>query len=151
MEKTKRCPKCECVLPEESFNWKIKNVRRQVHCKDCARAYIRSHYYKNVAYYVKKAKKRNIEIKARSYAYLGPYLLSHPCVDCGEKDILVLEFDHKDRESKEGEISHIISNGATLEKLKAEVEKCVVRCSNCHRRKTEIENRSWKLKYALVA
>lgn len=98
-----------------------------------------------------KARKRNDVIKERSHAYLGPYLLSHPCIDCGEKDILVLEFDHKDRKMKEGEIRHIIQSGATLEKVMEEVQKCEVRCSNCHRRKTEKENNSWKLKYAPVA
>ena len=90
-------------------------------------------------------------VKKRAYAYLGPYLLSHPCVDCGERDILVLEFDHGDRSMKEGEIRHIIQNGATLEKVIEEVKKCDIRCSNCHRRKTEKENNSWKLKYAPVA
>ena len=86
-------------------------------------------------------------IRERAFAYLGPYLLSHPCVDCGEKDILVLEFDHKDRRMKEGEIRSIIQRGGSLETVIKEVEKCEVRCSNCHRRKTEHESNSWKLKY----
>lgn len=147
----KLCPKCRRLLPESEFNWKVKNIRRQVHCKDCSRLYIRIHYKNHTKYYVEKARKRTKLIRERSYAYLGPYLLTHPCVDCGEKNILVLEFDHKNRKVKIGEISHIIGNGATLEKLIAEVKKCEIRCSNCHRKKTETENNSWKLKYAPVA
>ena len=139
------------ILDESEFNWKFRNIKLQYHCKECSRKYIRNHYKNHIKYYVEKARKRNQMVKERAYAYLGPYLLSHPCVDCGEKDILVLEFYHKDRALKKGEIRHIIQNGATLEKVINEVEKCDIRCSNCHRRKTELENNSWKLKYAPVA
>ena len=147
----KRCSRCLRILDESNFNWKIKDVKLQYHCKDCSRKYVRIHYKNHTKYYLDKARKRNKVTKEIATSYLGPYLLSHPCVDCGEKDILVLEFDHRDRNKKLGEIRHIIQNGATLEKVIKEVEKCDVRCSNCHRRKTELENNSWKLKYAPVA
>lgn len=147
----KKCSKCLRILDESNFNWKIKGIRLQYHCKDCSRAYIRNHYQNNIKYYVSKAQKRNRLIRKNAYSYLGPYLLSHPCVDCGEMDILVLEFDHIDRKMKDGEISHIIANGGNLDKIIREISKCEVRCSNCHRRKTEKENNSWKLKYAPVA
>ena len=146
-----KCSKCLRILDESEFNWKYRNIKLQYHCKECSRKYIRQHYLNNTRYYLDKASKRNKMVKERAYAFLGPYLLSHPCVDCGETDILVLEFDHRDRKLKEGEIRHIIQNGATLDKVIREVEKCDIRCSNCHRRKTEKENNSWKLKYAPVA
>lgn len=145
----KKCTKCLRELKDIDFNWKIKGVKRQYHCKDCSRKYIRLHYKNNIAYYVTKAKRRNKKLREVAYSYLGPYLKSHPCVDCGERDILVLEFDHKDRKMKEDEISHIITNGGNLQKIISEVGKCDVRCSNCHRRKTEKENNSWKLKYII--
>jgi hypothetical protein len=145
---SRKCSKCLRVLDESEFNWKYKNTRLQYHCKKCSREYVRQHYINNHEYYISKALKRNKMVKQRAYEYLGPYLLSHPCVDCGEKDILKLEFDHRDRKVKLGEISHIIQKGVTLANLKLEVEKCDIRCSSCHRRKTEIENNSWKLKFA---
>ncbi len=144
---SKKCSKCLRLLDEKEFNWKFKGVKLQYHCKNCSRKYIRIHYENNLLYYLNKAKIRNKSIRENGYAFLGPYLLNHPCIDCGEKDILVLEFDHRDRSKKLGEIRHIIQNGATIEKIKAEIEKCDIRCSNCHRRKTEKENNSWKLKY----
>jgi hypothetical protein len=147
----RRCSKCLRQLDESNFNWKIKGIRLQYHCKECSRKYIRNHYQNNVNYYVSKAKKRNKIIRENAYSYLGPYLLSHPCVDCGETDMLVLEFDHRDRKMKDDEISHIIAKGGNLDKIVGEVSKCDIRCSNCHRRKTEKENNSWKLKYAPVA
>lgn len=113
--------------------------------------YIKNHYKNNLKYYLEKANKRNKLVKETAINYIGPYLLSHPCVDCGEKDILVLEFDHKDRKMKETEIRRIIENGGSLEKIINEIAKCDVRCANCHRRKTEFENNSWRLRYAPVA
>ncbi len=147
----KKCAKCNRNLPVAGFNWKVKNVRRASYCKVCSREYIKDHYNKNRKYYIKKARKRNLEVRQKAYKYLGPYLISHPCVDCGEADILVLEFDHKDRASKKEDVSRIIQKGGPLRQLIKEVSKCEVRCANCHRRKTEKERNSWRLLYAPVA
>ncbi len=143
----KKCSKCLKILDENEFNWKYKFTKRSYHCKGCSRKYIQTHYKNNIGYYLDKALKRNNMIKQRSFEFLGPYLLNHPCVDCGESNILVLEFDHKERKMKDGEISRIIENGATLNKLIVEVQKCEVRCANCHKIKTAYENKNWKLKF----
>lgn len=144
---TKKCTKCRLVLDESEFNWKIKDITRSVHCKSCSRQYIREHYKNNLKYYLDKAHKRNSMLRQKFFDYIGPYLISHPCVDCGEKDILVLEFDHRDRRNKNFDINKIVKNRMPLEKLIGEIAKCDVRCSNCHQRKTAKENNNWKLKY----
>ena len=147
----KKCPSCDLVLDESKFNWKIKNVKLASYCKECSRRYIRDHYQRNLKYYLNKAKKRNLEVRQRIQEYLGAFLKKHPCVDCGEKDILVLEFDHKDRSIKDDSVSRIIKRKLSFNTLVKEIAKCEIRCANCHRRKTERENNSWKLKYAPVA
>lgn len=147
----KVCSKCKRTLPNTSFNWKIQKVKLSYHCKECSRAYVKDHYKNNRSYYLKKAKARNTKIKNEACEYVAGYLKTHPCVDCGQKDILVLEFDHRDKASKIIEVSRIIRGFGSLKKLSEEVAKCDVRCANCHRRKTEKENKSWKLKYAPVA
>jgi hypothetical protein len=63
------------------------------------------------------------------------YLMTHPCVDCGEGDPVVLDFDHIDPATKTGEISWFIRR-QDLAGLATEIEKCEVRCANDHRRKT---------------
>jgi hypothetical protein len=62
------------------------------------------------------------------------YLASHPCVDCGEPDIIVLEFDHV-RGEKTGNVSQLMISHS-LAKVMQEIAKCEVRCANCHRRQT---------------
>ena len=126
-------------------------MRRSVYCKSCSREYIRGHYDNNKRYYLDKARRRNKKIKKDNRVYIANYLKSHPCVDCGEKDILVLEFDHKNRTEKRYNISKMLMWKLPLEKLVEEIDKCEVRCANCHRRKTEKEQDSWKLEYAPVA
>ena len=71
----------------------------------------------------------------RRYRRIFLYLLDHPCVDCGEKDPLVLEFDHV-RGEKKREVSKLLCNGYAWKTIRAEIKKCVVRCANCHRHKT---------------
>lgn len=63
------------------------------------------------------------------------YLLKHPCVDCGETDPVVLEFDHV-RGLKKYFVSTLIRKGYPILTIKREIMKCDVRCANCHRRVT---------------
>jgi hypothetical protein len=55
------------------------------------------------------------------------------CVDCGESDTRVLDFDHVDRESKLLQVSSCRS----FEQLKSEAEKCEMRCVLCHTRRSK--------------
>ena len=59
------------------------------------------------------------------------YLATHPCVDCGERDRIVLTFDHVTGE-KRANVSDMVQGGFGLESIKAEIEKCDVVCFNCH-------------------
>lgn len=63
------------------------------------------------------------------------YLSAHPCVDCGESDPVVLEFDHV-RGEKCHNIGHMLADGKSWTRISGEIEKCEVRCANCHKRVT---------------
>src|SRR3989344_393054 len=143
----RRCTKCQRCKPIAEFTFKSKATGlRHSQCRECTRASLRVHYVKNKSYYLSKTKKRT---EAKNYIY--SYLLMHPCVDCGEKDPVVLEFDHK--RDKVKAVSQLIRKGCTLKVIKEEVGKCEVRCANCHRRKTA-EDFHWskkKINNALVA
>lgn len=68
----------------------------------------------------------------RNRNFVREYLKGHPCVDCGNDNLVVLDFDHV-REEKLANISKMVSTGRSLSSLLREIEKCEVRCSNCHR------------------
>jgi hypothetical protein len=74
------------------------------------------------------------------------YLYSNPCVDCGWDDPVVLDFDHMEHlGTKTANISNLINSNHSLETLKKEMAKCVIRCANCHRKKTARDNNSYRL------
>ena len=91
---------------------------------------------------IKRARKKLASVRKRDF--LLAYLRSHPCVDCGETDIVVLEFDHV-RGEKVNNIGNLLWKGL-YELFVIEVLKCDVRCANCHKRKTAKEQGWWKLK-----
>lgn len=76
----------------------------------------------------------------RNRQHVSEYLKSHPCIVCGEQDIVVLEFDHRDPAQKECNIAEAVNHRCfSLKRLVQEMEKCDVLCANCHRRKTAIQ------------
>lgn len=62
-------------------------------------------------------------------------LRAGPCLDClGEFPAVCMDFDHVRGPKLFGVMSHY--RDKTIEQLMAEVEKCEVVCSNCHRIRT---------------
>lgn len=130
----KSCTRCKALKPLSAFNFKIKakNIYSP-HCRECSKAYVKNHYLKNKEYYLAKAKRRNVQIRIEIQKIIWDHLTSHSCIDCGENNPIVLEFDHV-----KGKTFTISRHGRdqTLEAVKAEIEKCEIRCANCHRIKT---------------
>lgn len=146
MAETQVCIKCNTKKPVDEFNWRSKKHGvRHYTCKACHSAYRRQHYLDNIEMYKAKARHWNEEnqagVRMRMRRYVLEYLLEHPCVDCGEKNPIVLEFDHI-KGQKLSTISELKGSITRIERLKSEMDKCVVRCANCHRRKTATE-RGW--------
>lgn len=84
-------------------------------------------------------KRTTLEVRKR----LKAYLLDHPCVDCGESDWIVLEFDHC-RGNKKLAIASMIHRNYSWKVILEEINKCDVRCANCHRRKTAREGNHYR-------
>ena len=93
-------------------------------------------YYKNNQERLKKRHKdRRQNLRARNRKYVAEYLAKNPCVDCGEDDPIILEFDHV-RGKKLTHVTKLARDNASLKRLDEEIAKCEVRCANCHRIKT---------------
>ena len=65
-------------------------------------------------------------IKMKCHEYLGG-----KCKQCGESDFFKLCFHHLDPNEKEYKLSKHFGDG--FQKLKLELDKCVLLCNNCHR------------------
>lgn len=101
----------------------------------------KSYYQKNKAKHRQQVMANTARYIARNQKIVLEYLKLHPCVDCGESDPIVLEFDHVVGEKKTT-VANLVRIGASVKMLMEEIVKCVVRCANCHRRKTALE-RNW--------
>lgn len=149
---TKLCARCKQHLPlamfkkREPFN--PESVKRQTYCDPCQSAYHREHYLKNTESYKQHANNQRPLITRTFYSRIWSYLASHHCVDCGESDPIVLEFDHRDDVIKVANISGMVC--LRWEKVVAEIAKCDVRCANCHRRRTA-KQFNWYVHYLGVA
>ena len=94
----------------------------------------REWYLANKAHHVRSVtNNRKAAIKAAK-DYVFHYLSSHPCVDCPEGDPVCLDFDHV-RGTKQNPISRMVFMGMSVAAIQKEIEKCEVRCSNCHRKR----------------
>ena len=87
---------------------------------------------------------RKKRVRAESQAAVLAYLADHPCVDCGEQDVVVLEFDHL--RDKKANVSALVAGASGLEHVFAEIEKCEVVCANCHRRRTMRSQRGYRVR-----
>lgn len=146
-EKQIRCVHCKQMKTENNFSWsnKDKGIRNN-RCKECQKAYSTTHYEKTKETYLERQRKN----RDRNKKYICDYLSKHPCIDCGESDIVVLQFDHKNPLLKEkyGDIiSHGINDKWSMKKLNKEIEKCCVRCANCHIKRHARENQSYRYTY----
>ena len=129
----KRCVRCKIEKSEEEFHRATgRKDGRQLHCKLCKKAIDARTYANGGEEYRRRKQKRQQQAAAGNIRLVFAYLLQHPCVDCGEPDPLVLEFDHV-RGEKKLNVSDLLHRYATWETIRAEIEKCEVRCANCHR------------------
>ena len=138
----KQCGKCKVEKELSEFSVDKRRNKLQGYCKGCNRAYNREHYKKNKKEYSEKnsiIRKRSRKT-AREFVY--EFLLENECLDCGESDPVVLEFDH--REQKEYNICRMVANGTSIDKIKNEISKCEVRCANCHKKRHAKENKSFR-------
>jgi transcription elongation factor Elf1 len=111
-EKECVCRCCGVELTEQnSISYSCDKYRRNI-CKDCLKTYGRERYLK---------------FKKLYDEYKGNF----KCVLCNESDIRCLDFHHLDPTKKEFNIGRKVFS---LSKLKEEASKCVVLCSNCHRK-----------------
>lgn len=132
------CRVCGAEKPGEAFAFRSPElgVRRRI-CKACQSDYHREWYRRCRATQIKRlgrnrrrGRKNTGSVRERVWRFLA----GHPCVDCGLADPRVLDFDHL--RDKRIEVGALVRSGASWNLVLTEIEKCEVRCANCHRRRT---------------
>lgn len=89
------------------------------------------HYYSNKEQYYERKRAREVDMLSWIAA-----VKDVPCMDCEIKyPHYVMDFDHRDPTQKLANIGRLVKNG-NWNKLKDEIAKCDVVCSNCHRERT---------------
>lgn len=145
----RKCCRCGLSKPIDAFAWRRQAIgQRDSFCRPCRAAYGREHYAANRQRYIDQARVQKQRLALKPTKFLIKYFETHPCVDCTERDPVVLEFDHlRDK---------CFDIGAALpyrnwQSILDEIEKCEVVCANCHRRRTARRRGSLRLQLALAS
>jgi len=132
MEEKKRCcGPCKKTKPLSEFSIRSKQKgTRQPYCKECKRTYYGKRWY---------ARHKDEQIQRRKKQTENSRLLirkakSVPCVDCGKQyHWYLMDMDHlRDKFRNISQMPHKFS----FRQVEAEIEKCEVVCSMCHRVRT---------------
>lgn len=137
----KTCTGCKTTKPVAEFH--RRGTKHQAQCKLCCNRVHQEYYQDNATGRKQQISQRRERVRKIAQDYIREYLLANPCVDCGEEDIVVLEFDHQG--DKEFDIGSAVAHGFSLERITREVTlKCEVVCCNCHRRRTTKQFDWWR-------
>ena len=113
--KSRRCNTCKEIKPIESFYGKNSEYEEHYWCKSCFNAY----QYKRI-----------FERKQMFVRFLGDR-----CEHCGikhnNKNTVIFDFHHKTPSTKDADWTKM--RKWSLERIRTEIIKCIVLCSNCHR------------------
>lgn len=90
------------------------------------------YYYRNKDKIKEKASEHKKKQINKSKEWIEKYKEEQKCERCGENRSKALQFHHKEPSKKGKQVSRLVSNGVTIERIKEEIEKCEVICANCH-------------------
>lgn len=139
--KSKLCNTCNQVLPSSAFGKnRSKRDGLQSNCRKCRSREMRDRR--------KRLGKKELDAiragqkarRKRNRRFLCKILSKAECVDCGESDPVVLDFDHV-RGNKTDAVTTMAAATASIKKLKKEIRKCEIVCANCHRRRESVRNK----------
>ncbi len=106
--------------------------------RDARNAYMRDYYARNPEVQRARVTKRNAAIRDANREIIIA-AKSVPCADCGvQYPPCVMDFDHVTGE-KRFNVGNVVWSRTTTAALLAEIAKCEVVCSNCHRIRTFLD------------
>ena len=126
-----KCSKCGIEKHEDEYSFRNKSLnKKHPYCKECQKKMTDNHYNSNKNYY----KQRNINRKIEFREWIDDLKSSLKCEHCGENHPATLDFHHSNPNEKENNISNMVKDGFSKENILKEMKKCIILCSNCHRK-----------------
>lgn len=126
---TKQCSTCKQIRSTSEFRRDASRIDGlNTSCKSCCKHRAAIHYYK----YPDRVRLRTKTRLKTHRMWLDRIKLDSGCLFCEEDTAICLDFHHLDSTDKEFGIAESL-NRSWVDILK-EIEKCVVVCSNCHKK-----------------
>lgn len=97
--------------------------------KEQKTTYNRQYYQDNSMSMLEHARKR----QGQTRDFVEQLKVGSSCKRCGINDWRVLDFHHRDKQTKEFSIAKATRSGYSRERILQEIAKCDVLCANCHR------------------
>jgi hypothetical protein len=135
MNDTKLCSVCQVEKDESCFAFKNKKLGKlHSRCKECQSKYHKEHYLTNKKYYSNKRRINNQKYRSVGRKFIYAYKAKQGCKFCTENTPCCLDFHHLDPKEKDSTVSKMKGHARNLSMIKNEIAKCIVVCSNCHRK-----------------
>jgi hypothetical protein len=135
MNSKRKCSCCQAYKDESFFAFKNRKLGRlQTRCKQCQSKYHKQHYESNKEIYCERARANNPRYKQRNQQFINQYKAKKGCKFCQENTPVCLDFHHVDPNIKDWNISVMSRSASSIATIKKEIDKCIVICSNCHRK-----------------
>ncbi len=133
---TKTCSKCKRRRAISCFA-KRETGKPHSYCRNCQSAYCKEHYKRNKERHNSSRYTRMGVSRISIRRLIGDLKKDRPCMDCGEvHPTWAMEFDHRDPKMKLFSVGEAVSKGMNREAVLAEIEKCDLVCTLCHRYRT---------------
>ena len=134
----RKCYSCQDYKDDNEFNKSSNTIDGlDYYCKKCKKE-------KNSKYYQMKSDKWKQEkhiqnritekLRTDKIREIVRQIKSAGCKVCGEKTLCCLDFHHTNPTKKDYTISKMVSSRCPEDSILNEISKCIVLCSNCHRK-----------------
>ena len=135
MSSKRKCSCCQVSQDESCFALKNKKLNKlQSKCKQCQSKYHKKHYKLNKDIYCDRARINNTKYKRRNKDFINEYKANKGCEFCSENTPVCLDFHHINPKIKDWNISVMCRGANSIQTIQEEINKCIVICSNCHRK-----------------
>jgi len=128
---TKVCSACKVNKSLSEYNkYKRSKDGLDYRCKLCQRnsnkSWVENNWERKLA--------QQTDRRSQLLTQLREFKRTAGCRCCPETEPVCLELHHLDPNEKEIDPSSMVSQGWSWERMKSEIDKCVVLCSNCHKK-----------------